>query len=86
MQQQAEIKRRKENLDENAILHDGDQITLPDKKVRSFIFKDVFRHIDMDMANIKEDVQKGNYKLFLNNKPTSFHDKINHGPTEIRWD
>ena len=82
VQQQVEINRGKESLDEKAILHDGDQLILADKKVRSFIFQDVFRHIDIDMSNVK-----GNYQLFRNDKPTSFHDKIIHGDQlEIRWD
>lgn len=82
VQKQIEVKRDEKQLDEDEILHEGDHITLYDKKLRPFIFQDVFRYVDIDISGAK-----GNYKLFRNDKPTNFHEKIMHGDKlEIRWE
>lgn len=82
VQKQIEVKRDEKQLDEDEILHEGDHITLYDKKLRPFIFQDVFRYVDIDISGAK-----GNYKLFRNDKPTNFHEQIMHGDKlEIRWE
>lgn len=65
------VKRNKEKLDLQDILHTGDNITITEQKQRAFIFQDLFRYINIDMENIS-----GDYKLYRNDEQAGFHDEI----------
>ncbi len=72
-QQQLVIKRNEETLDEDTILHHGDELTIVTNKVRPFIFQDVFRYTDIDLNNVK------GYEVLRNGQPANFHEQITDG-------
>lgn len=58
-----------------------DHISIKEAAIRPFIFQDVFRYVDIDLAD------KGTYKLYINEEAAGFHDEIIHGSQlQIIWD
>ena len=72
-QQRLVIKRNEETLDEETILHHGDELTIVTNKVRPFIFQDVFRFTDIELNNVK------GYEVLRNGQPANFHEQITDG-------
>jgi len=80
-QQLISIQRHNELLKEDTELQHGDILTLTEKKVRPFIFQDIFRHVDINLTN-----KTGTYHLYCNNELIGFHDEIKHGDElNIKW-
>lgn len=81
-QQQLTILRNGLEINPDTALKQDDHIEIINKKVNSFIFQDVFRYVDIDLDHVK-----GTFKIFKNNKPTTFYDIINDGDQlSIHWD
>lgn len=80
MQTQVEIKRNGATLQEDDELFSGDQLTYTEKKIRPFIFQDIFRHVEIN------PLESGSYALYRNGEPTSFHETIIDGDRlELVW-
>ncbi|WP_284139859.1 pilus assembly protein PilM [Virgibacillus sp. LDC-1] len=73
-QKQLVVTRNGVELDEQETLHPNDEISITEKKNVSFIFQDVFRFVDIDLATIT-----GNFKLYKNKNVSSFDDPIQTG-------
>jgi len=80
-QQQLIITRDSETLTEESLLHNDDHIMIEAKPLKTFIFQDVFRFIDIDLSNVS-----GTYQIYKNNERTSFDEVINHGDSlRLEW-
>lgn len=73
-QPQLMIKRGKQLLDLEDELCRNDQISIEKKGIEPFIFQDVFRFVDIDLANAN-----GNFVLTKNDQPTTFYEQIMAG-------
>lgn len=73
-QQLLEVSRAKEVLDLEDEVFPEDELIFKELNQRSFIFQDIFRFIDIDLSKIA-----GNYQIFRNEEPISFHDQIMQG-------
>lgn len=81
-QQQLSIHKDGLELKLDTVLTSGDHINIQNKKVHPFIFQDIFRYVDIDLTKVK-----GNFKIYKNNEPTTFHGQINHGDQlKIEWE
>lgn len=72
-QKQTTLYRGEKELSETAEIYDGDVLTTKEVSIRPFIFQDVFRHIDIELA------KQGSYELTINDSPAGFHDHIQFG-------
>lgn len=62
-QEQLTVTRNEMPLDLDSELYEGDQLSFISKKLRPFIFQDVFRYVEIDLTQTK-----GNYKLYKNDE------------------
>jgi len=77
-----EFTRNDELLSEDDLIHDGDTITYEQKKMESFIFQDLFKHVQINMPQ----KTSGRFKLMKNNQQTTFFGKIDPGDDlKIEW-
>lgn len=75
------VKRHEARLNEESVLHQGDNITIDKLIATPFIFQDIFRFVDVDMTTIQ-----GRYKLYCNGEETAFPEPIKDGDNlEISW-
>ncbi|MUK86810.1 cell division protein [Ornithinibacillus sp. L9] len=61
-------------LEEDSTIKPGDHIQVKNRKLEAFIFQDVFRYVDIDLANIG-----ANFKLYKNNQEATFYDTVQTG-------
>ncbi|MDQ0215035.1 cell division protein FtsA [Oikeobacillus pervagus] len=77
-----EFYRNKQKLTEQDLVHMEDKITVRTEKFDSFIFQDVFRHVEVNMP----ENAKGTFILLKNNVEATFYDPIQAGDhLEILW-
>lgn len=70
----------KVNLDD--YIYDGDALTSSEQQNGPFIFQDIFRHIDLDVNNMKGK----HFKLKINGQEASFTTPLApHDNVEIQW-
>ncbi|WP_075982620.1 cell division FtsA domain-containing protein [Bacillus massilinigeriensis] len=82
VKQLANFMRGEESLKETDIIHDGDHLTLINKRIEPFIFQDLFNHVKFEIPS----QANGIFQLLRNNKQAGFHDKIAPGDKlEIIW-
>lgn len=80
-QQQITILRNQLELDLDTELLINDHLEIKDRIQQKFIFQDVFRYVDIDMANAT-----GHFQLYNNNQPTTFYESIQQGDKlQIVW-
>ncbi|WP_409251667.1 cell division protein FtsA [Bacillus sp. SCS-153A] len=80
--QVTEVYRNGEKLDESSLVHSGDKLTAIPKETESFIFQDLFRHVEINMPSNAQ----GKFILLKNGKETTFYESIQTGDKlEIRW-
>lgn len=80
-QQQIIIKKDDFEVAEDYILKHHDHITIESRKLTPFIFQDIFRFVDVDLAQAN-----GNFTLLKNGLPTGFDETIQDGDSlEIKW-
>ncbi|MGP4108266.1 cell division protein FtsA [Virgibacillus sp. L01] len=80
-QQQITVLRNQLELDLDKELRMNDHLEIKDRVQQRFIFQDVFRYVDIDMANAT-----GHFQLYNNNQPTTFYESIQHGDKlQIVW-
>lgn len=80
-QERLQVKRKDERLTEDSIIYPGDQLTIQPKKLKAYIFQDVFRFVD-----IEQPEDKTGYDLYKNDVPCSFHEPIMNGDQlELKW-
>src|SRR5690625_1236569 len=80
-QERLTVTRNDKTLGENDPLYPGDKLTIKPKKIKQYIFQDVFRFVD-----IKQPTDKTVYELFKNDTPCSFHERIIDGDRlELKW-
>lgn len=81
-QQQLFIHKDGVELNVDTKLTMDDHIEMTDKKIKPFIFQDIFRYVDIDLSKVK-----GSFKIYKNNEPSTFHDHIIHGDhLKIEWE
>ncbi|MFB4166764.1 cell division protein FtsA [Virgibacillus sp. JSM 102003] len=81
-QQQITVSRNQIELDLDTELLINDHLEIKDRTQQEFIFQDVFRYVDIDMANAT-----GHFQLYNNNQPTTFYESIKHGDKlQIVWE
>ncbi|WP_188456510.1 cell division protein FtsA [Virgibacillus oceani] len=81
-QQRINIIRNQTEIKPDTIIQPNDRIEVREKKQDSFIFQDVFRYIDLDLANAN-----GKFHLYKNKQPATFYEPIQHGDSlEINWE
>lgn len=81
-QQQLDIYKDGLDLKLSTFLISGDDIQMNDKEPFPFIFQDVFRYVDIDLTTVK-----GNFAIYKNDKPATFHEHISHGDQlKIEWE
>lgn len=81
-QQQITVLRSQLELDLDTELLINDHLEIKDQIQQKFIFQDVFRYVDIDMANAT-----GHFLLYNNNQPTTFYESIQHGDKlQIVWE
>jgi len=74
------IYRNEQELSQAEKIHNGDILTTEETSLRPFIFQDVFRYVDIELAN------RGTYTLTINDKSAGFHDEIHYGDQlAITW-
>ncbi|MGR3765385.1 cell division FtsA domain-containing protein [Rossellomorea sp. NS-SX7] len=81
-QEAAKVYRDGKPLIVNDTIHMGDTITIEEKSGHSFIFQDVFNHVEVSMP------ENGNasFQLIRNGEETTFYEEIQAGDSlEIRW-
>lgn len=77
-----EVFRNGEKLDEKSIIQTGDKLTAITKESSSFIFQDLFRHVEINMPTNSQ----GRFLLLKNGEETTFYESIQTGDKlEIRW-
>lgn len=77
-----EFKRNGEHVAADEILHDGDQLTVTQKRFEPFIFQDVFNFVEIKMPA----EANGNFRLLNNEQETTFYDPIEPGDhLQIIW-
>ena len=77
-----EIFRNGEKLDENSLIQTGDKLTAVTKESSTFIFQDLFRHVEINMPSNSQ----GRFVLLKNGEETTFYENIQSGDKlEIRW-
>jgi len=82
VQQLITVKRGDTELSNADEVHDGDELTIVERETRPFIFQDVFRYVDIDLAE-----KQGVYTLYRNDEAISFHEPIMHGDElKIVWE
>ncbi|TYS19785.1 cell division protein FtsA [Rossellomorea vietnamensis] len=78
----AEVFRSGEKLAEDSLIQTGDKLTSIAKEAGSFIFQDLFRHIEIEMPSNAG----GKFLLMKNGEETTFYESIQTGDKlEIRW-
>ncbi|WP_205207679.1 cell division FtsA domain-containing protein [Bacillus sp. P14.5] len=78
----AEVFRNGEKLSEDSLIHTGDKLMSIAKESGSFIFQDLFRHIEIEMPSNAG----GKFLLLKNGEETTFYESIQTGDKlEIRW-
>ena len=74
------IYRNEQELSQAEKIHNGDILTAEETSLRPFIFQDVFRYVDIELAN------QGTYSLTINDQSARFHDEIHYGDQlAITW-
>ena len=68
------VKRNDELLADDELVYANDHLTIEEEKWKEFIFQDVFRYIDIDLAQ-----KSGNYEVLCNNEPANFNNVIRDG-------
>lgn len=78
----SEVYRGNILLNESDTLKYGEKLKLVQKKAESFIFQDLFRHVDIDLPK----AANSRFILVRNNKETGFHEEIQPGDDlRIMW-
>lgn len=81
-QQQLTIHKDGLEVTPENILRPNEKLEINNKKAKPFIFQDIFRYVDIDLANVK-----GLFKIYINDEPATFHDNIIHGDRlTITWE
>ncbi|WP_156509877.1 cell division protein FtsA [Rossellomorea aquimaris] len=80
--EKSKVIRNGNHLSPEDLLYSGDSIFIEEKEVSSFIFQDLFKHVEIDMpSNFK-----GSFVLLKNGEDTTFYDPIQTGDElEIVW-
>lgn len=73
-QKRLHIVRDNQELNEHTKLRPGDQLEWKKQSIQPFIFQDVFRYVDIDLANVT-----GDFQLYKNDQKTSFNEIIANG-------
>lgn len=69
-------------LNEDDILHRGDNITMKQEKEGQFIFQDLFKYVEVELP----EAPGGTFVLLRNDQEVTFYDQINHGDNcQIVW-
>jgi cell division protein FtsA len=80
--QATEVFRNGDKLDENSPIQSGEKLTAISKETGSFIFQDLFRHVEISMPSNAQ----GKFLLLKNGQETTFYESIQTGDKlEIRW-
>lgn len=75
--------RNESKLSETDIISHGDEIETKEIEMESFIFQDIFRHVEIDIP--KES--SGKFHLLKNGVDTTFYEAVSNGDKlEIVWD
>lgn len=81
-QQFNKVYRNQEELSEDTLLMPNDKLEVRRQTVTPYIFQDIFRYIEIDLANAS-----GNFKLYKNKQPATFHETIHDGDNlELIWE
>ncbi len=81
-QEAAKVYKEGKPLNLNDPIRTGDSITIEEKAAHSFIFQDIFNHVEVSMP------EHGNasFQLIRNGEETTFYEEIQAGDSlEIRW-
>ncbi|MFZ3580095.1 hypothetical protein ACOI1D_19445, partial [Virgibacillus sp. DJP39] len=70
------VSRNNLQLSETTKLNPGDHLEVKEQTTKAFIFQDVFKYVDIDMAKVTT-----NFQLYKNNQVTSFDEQIKDGDT-----
>jgi cell division protein FtsA len=82
LKQEARVYKEGRPLNPDETVHSGDKLTIEEKTGHSFIFQDVFNHVEVAMP------ASGNasFQLVRNGEETTFYEEIQAGDSlEIRW-
>ena len=77
-----EIYRDEQLLQSEDILRHGESLKVVQKKIESFIFQDLFRHVELDLPS----KGKSRFILLRNDKEIGFNDEIQPGDDlKVMW-